>query len=57
MKITKTRVQGTTWKEEMQLPNIQLNKGKYPQSGKELFNFSIVSDISHTSQVNADKPK
>ena len=29
------RAQGTTWKEQMPLPNIHLNQGKYPQSGKE----------------------
>ena len=51
------RVQGTTWKEQIPLPNIHLNKGKYSQSGKELKNVSNISDISHTSQVYADKPK
>ena len=34
-KKTKTRVQGTTWKEQMSLPNIHLSKGKYSQSSKE----------------------
>ena len=40
--------------------NIHLNKGNYPQCGKELTNFSIISDVSyigHTSQVYADMPK
>ena len=39
------------------LPTIHLNQGKYPQDGKELKNVSIISDISHTSQVYRDKPK
>ena len=30
------RVEGTTWKEQMPLPKIHLNKGKYPHTGKEL---------------------
>ena len=41
---TKMRVQGTTctWKEQMPLPNIHLNKGKYPQSGiKRTFNILV----------------
>ena len=29
-------IQGTTWKEQIALPNIHLNKGRYPQSDKEL---------------------
>ena len=32
---TQTRVQGTTCKEQIPLPNIHLNKGKYPQSSRE----------------------
>ena len=58
-KNTKMRVQGTTWKEQMALPNIHFNhsKGNYPQSGKELKHFSITSEISHTWQVYANKPK
>ena len=28
--------QGTTWKGQWPLPNIHDNKGKYPQSGKEI---------------------
>ena len=55
-KKTKIRVQGTSWKEQMPLPNVHLNKGKYLQSGKGIKNFSIISDISHTSQVYAGKP-
>ena len=30
------------------------NKGKYPQSCKELKNVSTISDLSHTTQVYAD---
>ena len=56
-KKTKARVQGTTWKEQMPLPNIHLNKGKYTQSGKELKHFSTISDVSRTSHVYTDKPK
>ena len=41
----------------MPLPNIHLNKGKYPQSGKEINNVSTISDTSCISQVNADKTK
>ena len=33
------------------------HKDKYLQSSKELLKISIVSDISHTSQVYADKHK
>ena len=51
------KVQGTTCKEHISLPNIHLNQDKYPQSGKELENFSIISDINLTSQVYGDKPK
>ena len=51
------RVQGTTRKGQMPLPNIHLNTGNYPQSGKELNNFSTISDISHISQFYADKPQ
>ena len=51
------RVQGTTWKEQMPLPNIHLNNGKYPQNDKEVKFFSSISDISHISQVYADNPK
>ena len=51
------RIQGTTIKGEMPLPNIYLNKGKYPQSGKEMITFSTMSDINRISQVYADKPK
>ena len=40
----------------MSLPNIHLNKGKYPQSGEVLLNVSAY-DISHISQVYADKPQ
>ena len=40
----------------MPLLNIHLNKGKYPQNSKELKYFSTIADISHTSQVYADKP-
>ena len=46
-KKTKMRVQGTTCKEQIPLPNIHFNKGKYPQSGKEIYNFSIISDIHY----------
>ena len=46
-KKTKTKVHGTIWKEQMPLPNIHLNKGKYLRCGKELKNFSILSDMSH----------
>ena len=56
-KKTKTRVQGTTWKEQMPLANMHLSMGKYPQSGEELKNVSSISDISHISQVYADKSK
>ena len=42
-KKTKLKVQGTSWKEQMPLPNIHLNKGKWPQSGKELYTFSSIS--------------
>ena len=52
-----TRVQRTNWKGPIKLPNIHVNKGKYPYSGKELLNFSTISGISPTSQVYADKPK
>ena len=31
----------------MPLPNIHLKKGKYPQSGKELINFSTIPDMPH----------
>ena len=41
----------------MAFPNILRNKDKYPQSGEEPLNLSIISDISHISQVYADKPK
>ena len=51
------RVHGTTLKAQMPLPNIHINNGKCPQSGKELKNFSTISDISQTSQVYAEKPK
>ena len=52
------RVQGTTWKEQMLLQNIHLHKGKYPHRVvKKLKNVSNISDINHTSQVYADKPK
>ena len=51
------RIQGTTWKRQMTLPNIHLNNGKYPQSSKENKTFSTISDISHISQGYADKPK
>ena len=51
------KVRGTTWKEQMPLPNTHLNKGKYSQSGKELKNFSTIYDISLISQIYADKPK
>ena len=51
------RVQGTTRKEQMPLPNIHVNNGHYPPGGKELKFFSILADISPTSQVYADKPK
>ena len=50
-------IQGITWKGQMPLPNIHLSKGKYPQSAKEITNFSIVSDINRISQAYADKPK
>ena len=51
------RVQESTWKVQMPLPNILLNKGKYQQNDEERLNFSTISDISHISQVHADKPK
>ena len=35
-KKTKMRVQETTWKDQMTLPYIHVNKSKYSQSGKEL---------------------
>ena len=44
-------------KGQMPLPNIHLKKGKYLQTGEEPLNFSTISDISHNSQVYADKPK
>ena len=53
----RTGYQGTTSKGQMQLPNIHINKGKYPQSSKELYIFSTISDISCISQVYVDKPK
>ena len=56
-KNTTTSIQETTGKGQMQLLNIHFNKGKYPQSGKENTNFSIISDINRISQVHADKPK
>ena len=39
MKKDQMRVQGTTWNEQVPLPNIHLHKGKYPQSGKETLTF------------------
>ena len=51
------RVQGTSRKEQMPLPNIHLNKGKYGLSGKEIKNVGIITDLSHTNQVYADKHK
>ena len=36
------RVQGTTWKEQMPLPNIHLNNGKYPQNSKGLTFFRTI---------------
>ena len=56
-KKTKTGVHGTTWKRQMPLSNIHLSKGYYPQSDTKLKHFSIISDMSHISQVYADKPK
>ena len=44
-------------KGQMPLPNIHINKGKYPQSGKEIKTFNTISNISCISQVYADKPK
>ena len=41
----------------MTLPHIHVSKSKYQQSGKERKNVSTLSDISHTNQVYADKPK
>ena len=41
-KKTNTRVQGTTWKGQMTLPNIHLNKAKYLQSSNENFNMLII---------------
>ena len=41
----------------MPLPNIHLNKGKYPQSSKELKHVSTISDIRRIIQDYADKPK
>ena len=50
------RVQGTTLKYQLPLPNIHLNKGKYPHSGDADLNGSRISDISHISQVYKDMP-
>ena len=57
-KIPKTRVQGTTWKEQMPLPNIHLCKGKYPENGKEFniyFSYLIIilAKFMQTSQNNS----
>ena len=57
MKKTKKGVVGTIWNVWIPLPNILINKGKYPQSGEESLTVSTISDTSHISQVYADKPK
>ena len=44
-------------KTQMPLPNIPLNKGKYPKSGEEPLHFSTICDISHISQDFANNPK
>ena len=41
----------------MSLPNIHFNKGKYPQCGKEINNFSTIYDTSCISQAYTEKPK
>ena len=51
------RIQGTTLKGQMRLPNILVSNGKYPQSGKEIKIVCTITDISGISQVYADKPK
>ena len=40
----------------MSLPNIHLNKGKFPQSNEEPLNVNI-SDIKYISQVYANIPR
>ena len=56
-KKTKKRVEGTTWKGQMPLTNIHLNKGTYPHSGVEPVHFNSISNINYISQVYADKYK
>ena len=51
------RFQGITRKGQMTSSNIHLNNGKYPQSSKQIKNYSTISDISLISKVYADKPK
>ena len=57
-KKTKLKVQGTSWKEQMPLPNVHLIKGTYPRSSKENLKFSSIYDKStlikfmQTSQNN-----
>ena len=44
-------------KGQMQLPNIHLNKSKYPLYGKETFSVISVCAIFHISKCYANKPK
>ena len=54
--MTKREYKELLEKRQILLPNIHLCKGKYPQSSEEPLHFSTTSDISHISEVYADKP-